>query len=49
MNQNFFLERIPKNINEEMNFLYDIGVDLEDLEYLLKVKFRYYVNFCLID
>ena len=35
-----YLEEIPTNTKEEISMLYNLGVGLEELEYLIDVKFN---------
>ena len=35
-----YLEEIPKNTKEEISMLYNMGVKLEELEYLIDIKFK---------
>ena len=38
--ENLFLEGIPQDAKEEISLLYNLGVEIEELEYLIKIKFR---------
>ena len=38
--ENLFLEGISQDAKEEISLLYSLGVEIEDLEYLIKIKFR---------
>lgn len=41
MSKDIFLEEnLPSNAREEISFLYSIGVEIEELEFLIKVKFK---------
>ena len=35
-----YIEEIPTNTKEEISMLYNLGVGLEELEYLIDVKFN---------
>jgi len=35
-----YIEEIPTNAKEEISMLYNLGVGLEELEYLIDVKFN---------
>ncbi len=37
---NLFLEGVPQNVKEEIFLLYNLGVKIEDIEYLIKIKLR---------
>lgn len=37
---NLFLEGIPQNVKEEIFLLYNLGVKIEELEYLIRIKLR---------
>ncbi len=37
---NLFLEGIPENVKEEIFLLYNLGVKIEDIEYLIRIKLR---------
>ncbi len=37
---NLFLEGIPQNVKEEIFLLYNLGVKIEDIEYLIRIKLR---------
>lgn len=37
---NLFLEGIPQDAKEEISLLYNLGVEIEELEYLIKIKFK---------
>lgn len=39
-NQKLYLDGIPDDAKQEILFLYKIGVEIEELEYLIKVKFK---------
>ena len=38
--ENLFLEEIPKNAEEEISLLFNLGVRTEELEYLIKIKIQ---------
>lgn len=38
--KNLFLEGIPQNAKEEISLLYNLGVEIEELEYLIRIKFK---------
>ena len=38
--ENLFLEGIPQDAKEEISILYNLGVEIEELEYLIRIKFR---------
>jgi len=38
--ENLFLEEIPQNAREEISLLYNLGVQAEELEYLIRIKIR---------
>jgi len=38
--ENLFLEGIPQDAKEEISLLYNLGVEIEELEYLIRIKFR---------
>ena len=45
MSEKLFLEKeIPSDAKEEISFLYSLGVEIEELEYLIRVKFRENLN-----
>jgi len=35
-----YIEEIPKSSKEEISMLYNLGVGLDELEYLIDVKFN---------
>ncbi len=37
---NLFLEGIPQDVKEEISLLYNLGVEIEDIEYLIRIKFK---------
>ncbi len=37
---NLFLEGIPQNVKEEIFLLYNLGIEIEELEYLIRIKFK---------
>jgi len=41
---NLFLEGIPQDAKEEISLLYNLGVEIEELEYLIRIKFRESLN-----
>lgn len=38
--ENLFLEGIPQDAKEEIFLLYNLGVGIEELEYLIRIKLR---------
>ncbi len=38
--KNLFLEGITQDAEEEISLLYNLGVGIEELEYLIQIKFR---------
>jgi len=38
--ENLFLEGISEDAKEEISILYNLGVEIEELEYLIRIKFR---------
>jgi len=44
MKKKLFLEGISEDAKEEIYMLYDIGIGIEELEYLIKVKFEENIN-----
>ena len=38
--KDLFLEGIPEDAKEEISLLYNLGVKIEELEYLIRIKFR---------
>lgn len=39
--ENLYIEKdMPENVKEEISFLYKIGVEIEELDYLIMVKFK---------
>ena len=38
--RNLFLEGIPQDAKEEISLLYKLGVEIEELEYLIRIKFK---------
>ncbi len=38
--KNLFLEGIPQDAKEEIFLLYNLGVGIEELEYLIRIKFK---------
>jgi hypothetical protein len=39
-----FLEDMPSDAKEEISLLYGLGVEIEELEFLIKVKFKESLN-----
>ncbi len=37
---NLFLEGISQDAKEEISLLYNLGIEIEELEYLIKIKFK---------
>lgn len=37
---NLFLEGIPQDAKEEISLLYNLGIEIEELEYLIRIKFK---------
>jgi len=37
---NLFLEGISQDAKEEISLLYNLGVKIEDIEYLIRIKFK---------
>jgi hypothetical protein len=35
-----FLEGIPQDAKEEISLLYNLGIEIEELEYLIRIKFK---------
>lgn len=44
MSEKLFLEDVPSDTKEEISFLYSLGVEIEELEFLIRVKFRESLN-----
>lgn len=45
MSKDLFLEEnFPSDAKEEISLLYDLGVEIEELEFLIKVKFKESLN-----
>lgn len=44
MSGKLFLEDIPSDAKEEISLLYSLGVEIEELEFLIHVKFRESLN-----
>jgi len=44
MKEKLYLDEIPENAKEEISLLYKLGVEIEELEYLIRVKFRESLN-----
>ena len=44
MKEKLYLDEIPEDAKEEISFLYSLGVEIEELEWLIKVKFRETLN-----
>ena len=42
--ENLFLEGIPQDVKEEISILYNLGVEIDELEYLIRIKFRENLN-----
>lgn len=40
-----YLEEIPEDAKEEILFLYHLGIEIEELEYLIRVKLREKLKF----
>lgn len=40
MSEEIYLDDIPESAQEEISFLYKIGIGIEDLEYLISLKMR---------
>ena len=38
MNKKIYSEEIPEDIRKEISLLYDIGVGVEELDYLITIK-----------
>ena len=38
--ENLFLEGIPQDAKEEISLLYNLGIEIEDIEDLIKIKFK---------
>lgn len=38
--ENLFLEGVPQDVKDEISILYSMGVEIEELEYLIRLKFR---------
>jgi hypothetical protein len=38
--ENLFLEGIPQDAKEEISLLYNLGIEIEELEYLIRIKFK---------
>ena len=44
MKEKLYLDGVPEDTKEEISFLYELGVEIEELEYLIRVKFRESLN-----
>ena len=45
MSKGLFLEEnFPSDVREEISLLYDLGVEIEELDFLIKVKFKESLN-----
>ena len=45
MSKDLFLEEnLPSDAKEELSLLYSLGVEIEELEFLIKVKFKESLN-----
>lgn len=44
MSRKLFLEDVPSDAKEEISFLYSLGVEIEELEFLIHVKFKETLN-----
>lgn len=44
MKEKLYLDGVPEDTKEEISLLYKIGVEIEELEYLIRVKFRESLN-----
>ena len=45
MSKNIFLEaEIPEDVKNEILFLYRLGIGIQELEFLIKIKFRENLN-----
>jgi len=44
MKKELFLEGVSDDVKEEILMLYKIGVEIEELEYLIRVKFKESLN-----
>ncbi len=42
--ENLFLEGISEDAKEEISLLYSLGVGIEEIEYLIWIKFRKNLN-----
>jgi len=42
--KDLFLEGIPQDAKEEIYLLYKLGVEIEELEYLIRVKLKENLN-----
>jgi len=38
--ENLFLEGIPQDAKDEISLLYNLGVKIEEIEYLIRIKFK---------
>lgn len=38
MSKEIYLEEIPEDLKKEISLLYDIGVGVEELDYLITIK-----------
>lgn len=38
--ENLFLEGIPQEAKDEISLLYNLGIEIEELEYLIRIKFK---------
>ena len=43
MNSKLYLEEIPEQLKEEIVFLYNLGISIDDLEYLIQRKFLRFI------
>ena len=44
MKNELFLEGIPEDAKKEISMLYNLGIGIEELEYLIKIKFKENIN-----
>jgi len=44
MKEKLYLDGVPADTKEEISLLYNLGVEIEELEYLIRVKFRESLN-----
>lgn len=40
MEEIYLGQEIPENVKEEISLLYGLGVEIEELEYLIKIKLK---------